>query len=864
MIQIKYNRIQKLPILIGVVFCVLLGVQSVWAEGSKDLYPAGALGGRGMLHFRHFSDVNSVPSFVPNPKGVHYVYAEEGEQIAIATDAQRSSNPRIFLYDPNGTQISLSFDGVKGHIPNRTAELAGPKLPNQASGGNYYEPIYYTVPRGGAGIYSVEFIGDERYNDVYIPFSKATEWPAASSIYFLVAWDISVAKNSGSTWNWVKGRVFTYSLSLFNSIVPNPPIPGTTGYPVTPQEGFYGQFKFLTRDGYVYNFNSNGHYGGTIYVSASNKGYGKEDNSEEPSYQSMKAINLGPVRIRYGFPDLVGTDFTKYCRVFYNLPDSNMPETAKGAPGGNDTWLRPKEKNATSMVTNTQVESIVGQQYAKNITFDNESTSTYKIVIKPKAGSASNFPQRILQGRSILGRNSVLWDGYDGARNLVPLNEAIVSVELNSNFGEIHVPFINGQLNPRGLILELLSTNLQTVVSDKIYWDDTTIFPGLVYTNGGRTYPENANHILFPNGTSSHVNGRIFGVNANRFEAAFGFNTALDTYTFAQRSTISEEVNAAQQIADLEVVAVTANKTLISNGENIVYTIKVKNNGPNDVQGATFTFQIPTGFTPIKTVFVSSTCGSESTAILYDAQKQRYTSKLNLINGCEIEYKITLRAANPFSTSTQIAVEGAILRPSNVNDPDATNQNNVPPTDAHYECDNNGLTRLCNNIKTNQTVVLSTEPLSFVKDGFLTNSNAGGLAQIGETITYKIKLVNNGGANLYSIVLIDPLLGGTITAIPQKSINADNVLDVGETWIYTLEYTLTQEDLNRGGVYNQAKVRFRETLSGVIINKNSQPTIPLTPTDVGYDPDRLNYTFVPFKVKSLLITNPMIRQRVKK
>ena len=371
MIQIKYNRIRKLHILMMVVFCVLLGVQSVWAERSKDLYPVGAIGGRGVLHFRHFSDDNAVPSFMPHPKEVHDVYAEEGEQIAIATatDAQRNSNPRIFLFDPSGNEISLSFDGQKGNIPNRIAELAGPKLLNQAQGGNYYEPIY---------------------------------------------------------------------------------------------------------------------------------------------------------------------------------------------------------------------------------------------------------------------------------------------------------------------------------------------------ANGGRAYPENANHIVFPNGTSSHFNGRIFGVKTDRLRPAFGFNTALDTV--------------------------------------------------------------------------------------------------------------------------------AILRSSNVEGPDATNQ----------------------------TVVFGTEPLSFVKDGFLTNSSADGFVQIGETITYKIKLVNNGGINLYSIVLIDPLLGGTITAIPQKSINADNVLDVGETWTYTLEYTLTQEDLNRGGVYNQAKVRYRETMGGVIINKNSQPTIPLTPTDIGYDPNRFNYTFVSLKKQSLLITNPMIRQRIKK
>lgn len=861
MIQIKYNRIRKLHILMLVVFCVLLGMQSVWAEGSKDLYPVGAIGGRGVLHLRFTPDTNFFPILFPNTMATHYVYAEEGEQIAIATDAQVNGTTRIFLYDPNGTQVSLSIDGQKGNIPNREAELAGPRLPGQSQGGASYEPVYYTVPVGGRGIYRVEFKGREELSSVFVLFSHATAWPSNRANLYLIAWNISVAKNSGSTWNWVNGRVFATSLNLYNSNALGPN--GGDGAKLVPQDGYYGQFKLLTRDGYVYNFKSNGHFAPSIFVAASSKGYGKEGNAEEPSYQSMKAINFDPVRARFGVPSIAGTDFTSYSKIFYNMPDSNMPEKAKYMATGEDVWLRPKEHNASSMNINTQVKAIAGQQYAKYITFDNASNSTYKIVIKPRAGSGSNFPQRILQGRSVFGENRILWDGYDGANNPVPLNETSVSVELNANFGEIHIPYVHVPLNPKGMILELLSTNLQTVISDKIYWDDSPMSPGFVY-NGGRSLPENASHFVLPLGTSSYVNGRIYGVNANKLEPAYGHRKALDTWAFAQKSTVSEEVDAVEQVADLEVVGVIANKIRISKGEDVTYTIKVKNNGPSDVQGATFTFQVPVGFTSINTAFVSSGCGSESVSILYDVQTHKYTSKLNLRNGCEIEYEITLRAANPFSTSTNIEVEGAILRPNKVKDPDATNQNNVPPTDAHYECDNNGLAIGCNNIKTNQTVLFSTESLSFVKDGFLTNSSADGFVQIGETITYKIKLVNNGRINLYSIVLIDPLLGGTITAMPQKSINADNVLDVGETWTYTLEYTLTQEDLNRGGVYNQAKVRFRETLGGVIINKNSQPTIPLTPTDIGYDPNLFNYTFVPFEVKSLLITNPMIRQRVKK
>jgi len=43
----------------------------------------------------------------------------------------------------------------------------------------------------------------------------------------------------------------------------------------------------------------------------------------------------------------------------------------------------------------------------------------------------------------------------------------------------------------------------------------------------------------------------------------------------------------------------------------------------------------------------------------------------------------------------------AILRPNDVTDPDATNSDPaVPPTDPAFECANNGLGGICNNIRT--------------------------------------------------------------------------------------------------------------------------------------------------------------------
>src|SRR5690606_37848643 len=111
----------QLPFLL--LFFTLFSLNNIWAEGSKDLYPNGATGGRAYL--RTSTDASLAFPF-PN-LATHYVYAEAGEQIALASSAQSGSNNRIILYGPDNSQINLSFSWGNGNIPNRTGELAGPR-----------------------------------------------------------------------------------------------------------------------------------------------------------------------------------------------------------------------------------------------------------------------------------------------------------------------------------------------------------------------------------------------------------------------------------------------------------------------------------------------------------------------------------------------------------------------------------------------------------------------------------------------------------------------------------------------------------------------------------------------------------------
>jgi uncharacterized repeat protein (TIGR01451 family) len=62
----------------------------------------------------------------------------------------------------------------------------------------------------------------------------------------------------------------------------------------------------------------------------------------------------------------------------------------------------------------------------------------------------------------------------------------------------------------------------------------------------------------------------------------------------------------------------------------------------------------------------------------------------------------------------------------------------------------------------------------------------------GEAITYQIAVTNNGSLSLTGVSIDDPLLegpNGTLGA-PVESMNANGVLEVGETWTYTGTYTV--------------------------------------------------------------------------
>ena len=63
------------------------------------------------------------------------------------------------------------------------------------------------------------------------------------------------------------------------------------------------------------------------------------------------------------------------------------------------------------------------------------------------------------------------------------------------------------------------------------------------------------------------------------------------------------------------------------------------------------------------------------------------------------------------------------------------------------------------------------------------------------TLTYTITVTNTGNVSLTTVVITDVFAGG---ATFTSGDNGNNILDVGETWIYTADYTVTQADIDAG------------------------------------------------------------------
>src|SRR5437763_3425527 len=77
------------------------------------------------------------------------------------------------------------------------------------------------------------------------------------------------------------------------------------------------------------------------------------------------------------------------------------------------------------------------------------------------------------------------------------------------------------------------------------------------------------------------------------------------------------------------------------------------------------------------------------------------------------------------------------------------------------------------------------------------------VAAAGDNVVYTVTVVNDGNETLSAVSVADPLCGPVFGG---GDANGNDLLDVGETWMYSCTYAVTQADIDAGSVHNTVTV----------------------------------------------------------
>jgi len=170
-----------------------------------------------------------------------------------------------------------------------------------------------------------------------------------------------------------------------------------------------------------------------------------------------------------------------------------------------------------------------------------------------------------------------------------------------------------------------------------------------------------------------------------------------------------------------------------------------------------------------------------------------------------------------------------------------------------------------------------SESVSIVQDPRvnLTKSASvpGGTANAaGEVIAYTINVANAGNMTLTGAAVSDPSVSN-LTRVADLVGNNDNILNVGETWQYTADHAVTQDELDAGGtISNTASVTTAQggadadandsDTASVTIVQNPQVVLDKTATVPGGTADTvgevISYAITIQNTGNVTLTNPVV------
>jgi gliding motility-associated-like protein/uncharacterized repeat protein (TIGR01451 family) len=158
------------------------------------------------------------------------------------------------------------------------------------------------------------------------------------------------------------------------------------------------------------------------------------------------------------------------------------------------------------------------------------------------------------------------------------------------------------------------------------------------------------------------------------------------------------------------------------------------------------------------------------------------------------------------------------------------------------------------------TTIASTASLSVTKTVDLASISAPA------TLHYTITVRNTGTVSMTGINVSDPLTG--VANYSSGDTDGDNILDPGETWIYTASFNVTQAMIDAGNnIVNIVRVTTSQVTTPVTAQAtttiaNQQPRIDITktasPTSYSGIGQTLNYTIIVTNTGNVTLTNVVI------
>lgn len=846
---------------------LVLSLSSVFADGSKNLYPNGT-GGRAYMYSSTGRNQATGEAWPFPMLGEHFVYAQVGEYIAVGSSAMGYVNGGVRLTAPNG--ITYTNTSATGRITNRAAELAGPRLPG--GGGSTYVPYELQVGANQGGVWKVEFLpvapSASTTQTANPGRSAADTWTQTTTTgtdnnnLNIAAWDVSVRNNAGTSSQWIPGRVYVNLLHLY---LPQ----ATDGTTLENGYGFTATMYTLTKDGYVYRVRNNGNYGVGFAYFTNNNGF-IDKNTNEPLYTSVNtSIDIIDFVHDPTSADANGNITNK---MFYTLPASDMPASSvsQAVPGGS-TWLRinriPPAVDSVKIIGYDGTEGQVSNKGGHFRFVTDNLASRYTIVIMPPAENPGLFVPLTLTGPAQEGVNMIPWDGKDGAGNDLPPGFIPAQVGVSLQTAEVHFPYIDMEINPNGIIIELMNEALTNVdldgngnPRDRVYWNDT----GIDNANGGapqKPVPVNASRFVIPEGISSNTNGHKWGTygattgtsgNNGQGNYGFGNNKSIDTWTFmdGEQQVFSAEIIVKE--ADVEVIDIVSSHTGVVNvGDTWNYTVNVRNNGQTPIESnddpgegplsgpAAFMLYVPDGVSidPNQVIFSSN----DGVAIVGTPTFENgiYVAKLDMPVDGIANFIIPVTAINGIQTGNgYVNTWATMLRPDDFTDIDATNPfPDIQPQDPFFEADGiqtavdgpgglgDDLFLLPSSINTSQTnnIKLNNQPymLADMRVVKTVDPVSGHNAQ--DPVVFTIVATNNGPSNA--------------TNVHVQDLFTDRYTYVSHT-VSTGSYNQTTGDWNINTLANGASATLTITAT---INYTETPQInTATITADEYDPDDSN------------------------